>query len=318
LEEFAVAIRNYQPGDENAQAAIYNEVAGTLAKFKPAVVEEVRRRVQAKDFDPASRFYAEEGGKVVGYCTCHFGNGRISYPWVTKGHEQLSEPLFQATLEALRKQGRKTAFAAYRADWTAITSFFQAHDFRLVREMVNFVIDIVEMPTPAARPSLPFSPLKREDIPAIRDLAPEALRVNSNAELEKHLFENPYFSPDAVFVLRSRTGGLPAAVGILIDNANYSDPKQVDSSMPCFRLGAFGTEGMECKRINGLFSFLCRAGRDVSSLALDLMGHAAFKLEETSTAWLGAQVPSDVPHLLRFYQQHFRRQGSFPVFERTL
>jgi hypothetical protein len=31
-----------------------------------------------------------------------------------------------------------------------------------------------------------------------------------------------------------------------------------------------------------------------------------------------AQAPSDVPHLLRFYQSHFRHQGSFPVLERSL
>jgi L-amino acid N-acyltransferase YncA len=313
-----VKIRTFKPGDEAVQVAIYNEAAGPLAKFKAATLEDVSRRAQAKDFDPTTRLYADDNGKVVGYCSFHPSNGRIGYPWTVKGQETHAEALFQAALDELRKRGRKTAFAAYRSDWAPITSFFQSHDFRLVREMVNFVIDIVEMPTPAARPSLPFSPLKREDIPAIRDLAPEALRVSSNEQLEKHLFDNPYFSPDAVFVLRSRTGGLPAAVGILIDNAAYSDPKQVDPMMPCFRLGAFGTEGMEAKRINGLFSFLCRAGRDVSSMALDLMGHAAFRLEETSTAWLGAQVPSDVPHLLRFYQQHFRRQGSFPVFERTL
>jgi predicted N-acetyltransferase YhbS len=313
-----VTIRTYKPGDEATQVAIYNEAAAELPKFKPATVEEVSRRFQAKDFDPTTHFYAEEGGRVVGYSSFHPGNGRVSYPWVFKGHEHQQEPLFQAALQEMRNRGRKTAFTAYRVDWTPITQYFQAHDFRLVREMVNFVIDIVEMPTPAARPSLPFSPLRREDIPAIRDLAPEAIRVTTEAELEKHLFENPYFSSDAVFVLRSRTGGMPAAVGILIDNASYADPKQVDPFMPCFRLGAFGTEGMECKRINGLFSFLCRPGRDVSSMALDLMGHAAFRLEETSTAWLGAQVPSDVPHLLRFYQQHFRRQGSFPVFERTL
>lgn len=311
-------IRTYKPGDETAQVAVYNEAAAPLAKFKPSTVEEVGRRVAAKDFDPTTRFYADDNGKVVGYCSFHPNNGHISYPWTLKGQEQHAEALFTAALDELRKRGRKTAFAAYRSDWAPITSFFQSHDFRLVREMINFVIDIVEMPTPAARPSLPFSPLKREDIPAIRDLAPEALRVSTNEQLEKHLFDNPYFSPDAVFVLRSRTGGLPAAVGILIDNAAYADPKQVDAMMPCFRLGAFGTEGMEAKRTNGLFSFLCRAGRDVSSMALDLMGHAAFRLEETSTAWLGAQVPSDVPHLLRFYQQHFRRQGSFPVFERTL
>jgi hypothetical protein len=149
-------------------------------------------------------------------------------------------------------------------------------------------------------------------------MAPEALRVSSTEELERHFFANPYFSSDAVFVLRNRSGNLPAAVGILMNNAAYADPKQVDPNMPCFRLGAFGTEGMDAKRINGLFSFLCRGGRDVSSMALDLMGHAAFRLEETSTAWLGAQVPSDVPHLIRFYQQHFRRQGSFPIYVRAL
>lgn len=311
-------IRTYHPGDELAQVAIFNEAAATLPKFKAATTDEVKRRCQATDFDPTTRFYAEDGGKAIGYCTYNAGNGRVGYPWTVKGQEKHAESLFQTVLADLKQRGRKTAFTAYRSDWAPITQFFQAHDFRLVREMVNFVIDIVEMPTPAARPSLPFSPLKREDVPAIRDLAPEALRVGSTAELEKYLFDNPYFSSEALFVLRSRTGGTPAAIGILIDNAAYADPKQVDSSMPCFRLGAFGTEGMDCKRVNGLFSFLCRPGRDVSSMALDLMGHAAFRLEETSTAWLGAQVPSDVPHLLRFYQQHFRRQGSFPMFERSL
>jgi L-amino acid N-acyltransferase YncA len=311
-------IRTYHPGDEVAQAGIFNDAAAALPKFKAATSDEVKRRFQARDFDPTTKFYAEDGGKVIGYCTYNANNGRVGYPWMLKGQEAHAEALFQAMLADMKKRGRKTAFAAYRSDWTPITQFFQAHDFRLVREMVNFVIDIVEMPTPAARPSLPFSPLKREDVPAIRDLAPEALRVGTAAELEKHLFDNPHFSSDALFVLRSRTGGTPAAVGILIDNAAYADPKQVDSGMPCFRLGAFGTEGMDCKRVNGLFSFLCRPGRDVSSMALDLMGHAAFRLEETSTAWLGAQVPSDVPHLLRFYQQHFRRQGSFPMFERSL
>jgi hypothetical protein len=33
---------------------------------------------------------------------------------------------------------------------------------------------------------------------------------------------------------------------------------------------------------------------------------------------VAAQVPSDVPHLLMFYQSHFRRQGSFPVYEKSL
>ena len=311
-------IRTFQPGDAEAQVAVFNAAAAELPKFKPAVVEDVTNRQKDPAFDPATRFYGEVGGKVIGYAGFHPVSGRVAYPWTLPGHAAAALPLFQATLQAMRARGLKSAFAAYRADWPSVVNFFQSQDFRLAREMVNFVLDIVEMPTPAARPSLPFSPLRREDVPAIRDLAPEALRVSSAEELERHFFQNPYFSPDSVYVLRNRTGNLPAAVGILIDNAAYADPKQVDPNMPCFRLGAFGTEGMETKRINGMFSFLCRAGRDVSSMALDLMGHAAFRLEETSTAWLGAQVPSDVPHLIRFYQQHFRRQGSFPVYARSL
>jgi hypothetical protein len=33
---------------------------------------------------------------------------------------------------------------------------------------------------------------------------------------------------------------------------------------------------------------------------------------------LCAQVPSDAVQLIRFYKQYFRRQGSFPLYEREL
>jgi hypothetical protein len=92
----------------------------------------------------------------------------------------------------------------------------------------------------------------------------------------------------------------------------------MDSAMPCFRLGAFGTEGMSVKRINGLFSFITRPGKDTNPLALSLMSEAAHRLNETDLDTLASQVPSDVPHLHRFYQQYCRRQGAFPVFERDL
>lgn len=310
-------IRTYQSGDEAIQAAIYNEAAAALPKFKPSTAEEVRRRCKAPNFEPNRYFYAEEGGQVVGYALYH-ANGRVNYPWCRKGYEQLAEPLFQKVLETMRGRGLPLAFAAYRPDWPAQAAFFEAHGFRKVRDMVNFVLDLPDMPTSAARPSIPFSTLRREDLRIIRDLAPEALRVTSVADLERHFFNNPYFGPEAVFVLRGRVEMLPVAVGILIDNPTYADPKAVDSNMPCFRLGAFGTEGMETKRINGMFSFLAKADRDVNRLAMDLMGYAASRLEQSDAGTLAAQVPSDAPHLLRFYQQHFRKQGSFPVFERSL
>jgi hypothetical protein len=92
----------------------------------------------------------------------------------------------------------------------------------------------------------------------------------------------------------------------------------VDALMPCFRLGALGTEGLSAKRINGLFSFVAADGPDLAPFVLDLLSHACLRLEDTNVEALAAQAPSDAPHLTRFYKQIFRRQGSFPVFERDL
>ena len=96
--------------------------------------------------------------------------------------------------------------------------------------------------------------------------------------MEKYLFANQYFPADSLFVLRGKTQNQPAAIGIVVANNAYAHPRQVDALMPCFRLGAFGTEGLNCKRINGLFSVLMPEGSDVSPLALDLLGYAVHKL----------------------------------------
>jgi hypothetical protein len=221
-------------------------------------------------------------------------------------------------IQAMQQRQYPRAFAAYRGNWPAVLDFFRSHGFQQAREMVNFVIDLVDMPTASTRPSSRISPLNREDLPALVQLSPGALRTRSMPEVERHFFKNPYFTPDALFTLRSRVDSTPVAVGILIENAAYANPHEVDAAMPCFRLGAFGTEGMQTKRINGLFSFLARDDRDLSTLGLDLMGQAAFRLHDSDTASLAAQVPSDVPHLLRFYQRNFQRQGGFPVLERDL
>src|SRR5262249_23814883 len=129
---------------------------------------------------------------------------------------------------------------------------------------------------------------------------------------------NPYFPPESAFVLRGRDGGAPAAVGLVVSNPAYADPKQLDAGMPCFRLGAFGTEGLTHKRVNGLFSFATADDRNLTQAGPDLLAHAAFRLSDTDVATFAAQVPSDAASLARFYKQFFRRQGSFPLYERDL
>jgi hypothetical protein len=310
-------IRTFMPGDDAAQVGVYNEAAATLPKFKAATLDEIRRRFHAPDFDPATRFYAEVNGLVVGYASFQM-NGRVSYPWTRGGHEAAAAPLFEAVLQAMKARGLTRAFAAYRADWTPQRDFFQQQGFPMAREFINFVMDLAELPTPAARPNSAFSPLQADDLPIILQMAPSVLRVQTVEQLGQHLFNNPYFPQDAVFVLRTKTDGAPLAVGIVVANPTYANPKQVDAAMPCFRLGAFGTEGLTHKRINGLFSFIADISRDVNPFALDLLGHAALRLDTTDVETMAAQVPSDAPQLLRFYKPYCRRQGSFPLYERTL
>jgi hypothetical protein len=313
-----VNIRTFQPGDESVQAAIYNEAAAELPRFKPATVQEVQRRTQARDFDPTSRCYAVEGDQVLGYCLLN-ANGRVSYPWCRKGHEAAAGALFAHTLDAARRRGLPLLFAAYRGDWQPVADFFEANGFGLARHMVNFGVDLMDLPTAPARPSTAVTPFERADVPALLELAPGVLRLRTAAELEDWFFNNPYFGPDCLFVQRSRADNSPLAVGILIQEATYADPREVDPAMPCFRLGAFGAEGMQAKRIKGLFSFVARADHNLSALGLDLIGRATWMLRQIDDiGTLAAQVPSDAPHLLRFYERHFRKQGSFPVYERTL
>jgi hypothetical protein len=311
-------IRTFQPGDEAAQVAIYNESAGSLPRFKPATLQEVEKRTRARDFDPARRFLVEEEGRLVGYASFNV-NGRVSCPWLLPGYQHLAEPLFAHLIQTMKKRGMTRAFAAYRADWSAVNDFFLTHGFTKVRDMVNYVIDLVDMPTPPARPSSSITPLEKSDVPAFLAMAPEVIRAKSALELERCLFHNPYFFPEALFLLRSRSDNAPIAVGILIVNPKYADPKAVDAGMPCYRLGAFGSEGMTTKRINGLFSFLVRADQNTTALGLDLLGHAAYQLREADELEaLAAQAPSDAPKLANFYERNFRRQGSFPVLERDL
>jgi hypothetical protein len=313
-----VNIRNFQPGDEEIQVALYNEAAADLPAFKPATSHEVQRRTRAKDFDPTTRLFATAGNKVIGYCNFHT-NGRISYPWCCKGHEGDGPALFQATLQAMKKRGLPRAFAAYREDWQPVRAFFEGQNFARVRDMVNYIQDVLEMPTVLLRPGSPIVPLKREDVPAVFQLAPQALQVDSPEKLEEHLFRNPYFGPECLFVLRHRSTNTLVGVGLLITEATYAEPEVLDPLMPCYRLGAFGTEFMQTKRIKGLFSILVKDDPNMHGFALDLLGQAFTRIQDhDDIGTLTAQVPSDVPHLVSFYKRHFRRQGSFPVFERSL
>lgn len=308
-------IRKYQPGDEAAQIRIYNEAACQLPAFKKATLDEVRRRLIAPKKDRTTRFLAIDGNQPLGYAS-YQTNGRVSFPWCFPGQEGPREELFNHVLGEMKAQGITRAFAAYRPDWTSILEWFESQGFVKKREMINYSMDIMEMPTVSTRSSEYIEPLTDEEFPWLVDRIASWSIVSDPEEIRASWLSNPWIPRDSLFAYRSPNG--IEAVGALIANSRYAKGEDLDGKMPCFRLGALGTEGLTWKRVNGLFSFVVENPNKVSLRGLDLLSHAYRQLEETSAEVMTAQIPSDVEHLVYFYRQYFQEQGRFPLLEREL
>ena len=309
-------IRTFKPGDEVIQAALFNVAAYSLPGFKPATADDVKKRVRGRGFDPATRFYAEDNGQVVGYCTLEPDQGRISYPWCKKGHEAVAGPLLDAVLQAARDRGLTKVFAAYRRDWQPVLQFLTDSGFAVARDIINYWADPVDLPTLVNRSKLPINRLQRSDIPALAAMGKGLIRLPED-KLESYFFANPYFPAEAFLVLRA-ADETPKAIGIGLESSTYADVKKIDPLAPCFRLGAFGTEGLNTKRVNGLFSFVVATPQQALTAGLALLSEASQEMTDGTVTALAAQCPSDVPHLANFYTRYFKEHGRFPILEKQL
>jgi hypothetical protein len=316
VEGYDMPIRSYQPGDEQAQAFIYNTAADSLPAFKPSSPEEIARRLGAVDPDPGSRLYAVEGGEVVGYAV-FCPSGRISYPWCRPGSEEVREPLLDAILGEMSRRGMPEAWATYRADWSAILDFLRKHGFDEKRQMINYVAEISRLPD---RGELPddrvIEPMGRDDLPQLAALSPRYFAGLEPRSLEAFFWANPFidFSQSLYALKERRTGGLLGAC-LLVISDRFADPTKIDPAMPCFRLGTFGTERERHKRVNGLFSCIFA---DEAEGELLLRAPDWQRARESGLTHVAAQAPSDAPALCAFYDRVFQRQGAFPILSRLL
>jgi hypothetical protein len=309
-------IRSYQPGDEHAQARIYNAAACSLPGFKPATAEEISRRYGAADSDPATRHYAIAGGEVAGYAAFH-SNGRASYPWCLPDASELRGALLDTMLAEMRKRSLPEAWVAYRADWLPILAFLYTHAFTEKRVMINYVAELPQLPGDDRLPaSGAIAPLKREDLSSLVALAPGLFAGTDAPALESYFWSNEFYNfPDSLFGLRDARSSELRGAYVLVADDRFADPVKIDASMPCFRLGAFGTERERHKRVNGLFS--CVFADQVEG-ELMLSTAAWAQMSRAGLTHLTAQVPSDATALCAFYDLFFQRQGSFPILARRL
>jgi hypothetical protein len=309
-------IRSYQPGDEHAQARIYNAAAGSLSGFKPASTEEISRRYSAGGSDPEARYYAVKNGKVVGYAVFD-SNGRVSYPWCLPEARELQEPLLETVLDQMQRRGLPEAWTAYRADWSNVIDFLRQHNFTEKRLMINYITEISRLP---AREQLASSrtiePLKHDDLSRLIALAPAIFCGSDVQALEQYFWRNAFYTfPGSLFGLREASSGELLGAYLLVADQRFADPTKLDAAMPCFRLGTFGTERERHKRVNGLFSCVF-AGESEGELLLSKP--ALSQAGGTGLTHLAAQAPSDAPAICALYDVFFERQGSFPILAQPL
>jgi hypothetical protein len=309
-------IRSYQPGDEDAQARVYNVATASLPGFKPSKPEEIARRYQAADSDPNTRFYATENGEVVGYAV--FGsNGRVSCPWCLPGAEAQREPLLETMIAEMKKRRIAEAWVAYRADWSPVLEFLRGHGFSQKRSIINYVAETSRLPTDERLPSnRVIRHLEKNELPRLVELTPTLFAGVDAHALEQFFWENPFYKfSESLLVLKDAESGEIRGVSLLVVDDRFADPTKIDSSMPCFRLGAFGTERERHKRVNGLFSCVFLDENDG-----DLLLKAALAVDSNRAhlTHLAAQAPSDAPTLCAWYGRYFQRQGSFPILSRRL
>jgi hypothetical protein len=306
-------IRPYQPGDEAAQARIYNAATGSLPGYKPASPEEVARRYRTIDPDPSSKRYAVEDGEVVGYAVLN-PNGRISVPWALLDAEATRAPLLDAILDEARRRGLAEVWAAYRGDWEPVLGFLHAHGFVTTRTMVNYVAPLARLPQRPIRIGESIEFLRREDLPRLVELGRGLLARDGREDLEAFFWSNPYLGAESLFALRPAGDGPIRGAALVVSREGYADPTRIDPAMPCFRLGAFGTEHERHKRVNGLFSCVF----DDANTAETLLSEAVRRLDRAGLTQIAAQAPSDRPELCAFYDAFFERQGSFPILVRRV
>ncbi len=308
-----MTIRPYRRGDEEAQARIYNAGAGTMPGYQPAKPGDIARRDRSGDTDPSSRFYAEEDGEVVGYAIAN-PSGRISYPWCLPVATQCQVPLLEAVLAAMRERGLAEAWAAYRADWEPVLVFFHQHGFMPTRLMINYVAELSRLPHAAVPLGRVVALMERGQLAEIRAMGAGVFPEESFEGLDEFYWGNPYFAPESLFVLKEDADGRILGAAQVIDNPEYADPTKLDAAMPCFRLGALGTERERHKRVRGMFSCLF-ADEPAGEV---LLAEAVRRMERAGLTHVAAQVSSTPSRLTHFYDRFFTRQGSFPILSRCL
>ena len=122
-------IPTYQPGDEQAQARIYNTVACPLPGFKPTSAEEIWLGAAIRPWTP-SRRPSSTRSRTVRWSATSFSipTAASAIPGVLRSTRRCQTPCWRSA-GAMSTRRYAEAWTTYRADWSPVLEYFQEHGF---------------------------------------------------------------------------------------------------------------------------------------------------------------------------------------------
>ena len=138
-----LTIRNYEKGDEEAQAEIFNKVIVEMIP-EPVLIdaEKVRKRHEEPNFNPDQvQYLVNQDNKIVGYTECRINGGfhGIFYPMILKEYrsEENLNKLFNTIFEFAKedcKENPGTIESHYAYDFKKAHEYFKTQKIAKVAE----------------------------------------------------------------------------------------------------------------------------------------------------------------------------------------
>ena len=314
-----MTIRTFQAGDDAAQGRIYNEAAGRPAAVQARDAGRAAPPARGPDFDPGTRFFAWRGRPARRLRHVPRQRPR-QLPLVPQGPRG-GAPSRSSRPSSTRCAGAAIAgaFAAYRADWPAAARVLRRPRLRARRARWSIRHRHRRHADAVGPLASHITPLTPADVPAVLRpgrascAADDRRRARGSTSSTTPTSRRRRCSccAAAAATSRRRRGAGRRVAGATPTPAGRSRHALLPPRGVRHR-GADPSASTACSASSPPTRATCRR------CALDLLGHATQRLQDTEVETLAAQVPSDAPHLLRFYKRSSAGRGVSRVFERPL
>ncbi len=174
----SLTIRNYEKGDETAQAEIFNTVIVEMIP-EPVLItaEKVQKRHEDPNFNPKQvQYLVDQEQKIVGYTECRINGGfhGIFYPLILKEYrsKETVDRLFKAIYEFAKEDCKKnpgTIESHYAFDFKKAHEYFKNQKIAKVTEVqdareMRLAINEIDY---QLSPEFEIKPLTKEDFSAL-------------------------------------------------------------------------------------------------------------------------------------------------------